>query len=165
MGKTGKAVTYGQIKKIYAAAKERGMDGDLLHEHMEMLLHKSSIKELTKREAATLIDSLEGKTGSRSRKEGKTSRQMYLICGLMKELGWVTAEGEPDMARLNSFLRSDKVGFRLSDYQWLSIGMASDLIEALKSMVKRKREKEVAGQEEAGYNEGVRQGDTGGSDA
>lgn len=165
MGKTGKAVTYDQIKKIYAAARERGMDNDLLHEHMEMLLHKPSIKELTKREAATLIDSLEGKTESRSRKERKTSKQMYFICGLMKELGWVTAEGEPDMARLNSFLQSDEAGFKLSDYRFLNIGTASDLIEALKAMAARKREKEVAGQEEAGYNDGVRQGDTGGSDA
>lgn len=145
MGKKGKAATYGQIRKIYAAAKERGIDSGLLHEHMEMLVHRSSIKELTKREAALLIDSLEGKTGSRSGKDLATSRQMYFIRILMKELGWVTAESEPDMARLNSFLQSKKVGFKLSDYRLLNIGLASDLIEALKSMVKRKREKEVAG--------------------
>lgn len=145
MGKMGKAATYGQIRKIYAVAKERGMDNDLLHEHMEMLVQRSSIRELTSREAAMLIDSLEGKTGSRSRKERATYRQMYFICGLMKELGWVTAEGEPDMAWLNRFLQSEDAGFKLSDYRLLNIGLASNLIEALKSMVKRKREKEVAG--------------------
>lgn len=143
MGKTGKAATYGQIRKIYAAARERGMDNDLLHEHMEMLLHRSSVKELTKREAAMLIDSLEGKVASGQ--DHATGRQMQYIFGLMKELGWVTEEGKPDIDRLNRFLQSEKAGFRLSDHRWLKKGTASDLIEALKAMAARKREKEVAG--------------------
>lgn len=143
MGKKGKAVTYDQVKKIYVAAKERGMDGDLLHEHMEMLLHRSSIKELTQREAAMLIDSLEGKVPSGQ--DHATGRQMQYICGLMKELGWMTEEGKPDLERLNRFLQSEKAGFHLSDYRWLKKGTASDLIEALKAMAARNREKEVAG--------------------
>ena len=143
MGKTGKAVTYGQIKMIYAAARGRGMDNDLLREHMEMLLHRSSIKELTKREAAMLIDSLEGKAASGQ--DHATGRQMQYIFGLMKELGWMTEEGKPDIDRLNRFLQSEKAGFCLSDYRWLKKGTASDLIEALKAMAARKREKEVAG--------------------
>lgn len=145
MEKTGRAVTYSQIKKIHALAKERGMDNDLLHEHMEMLVHQSSIKDLTKREAIILIDSLEGKTGKRSGKDRATFKQMHFIYGLMKELGWVTGEGKPDMARLNRFLQSEESGFKLSDHRLLNIRMASDLIEALKAMAARKREKEVAG--------------------
>lgn len=145
MEKTGRAVTYSQIKKIHALAKERGMDNDLLHEHMEMLVHQSSIKDLTKREAIILIDSLEGKTGKRSGKDRATFKQMNFIYGLMKELGWVTGEGKPDMARLNRFLQSEESGFKLSDHRLLNIRMASDLIEALKAMAARKREKEVAG--------------------
>lgn len=151
MGKTGKAVTYGQIKKIYAVARERGIDNDLLHEHMEMLLHRSSVKDLTKREAAVLVDSLEGKAASGG--AHATGKQMHYIYGLMKELGWTTEEGKPDLDRLNRFLQSDKAGFRLSDYRWLKKGPASDLIEALKAMLERKQEKEVAGQGEAGYND------------
>lgn len=57
----------------------------------------------------------------------------------------MTEEGKPDIDRLNRFLQSEKVGFRLSDYRWLKKGTASDLIEALKAMAARKREKEVAG--------------------
>lgn len=143
MGKTGKAVTYGQIKMIYAAARGRGMDNDLLHEHMEMLVHKTSIKELTRREAAMLIDSLEGKAVSGQ--DHATGRQMQYIYGLMKELEWMTEEGKPDFDRLNRFLQSEKAGFCLSDYRWLKKGTASDLIEALKAMAARKRETEVAG--------------------
>lgn len=119
------------------------MDNDLLHEHMEMLLHRSSIKELTKREAAMLIDSLEGKAASGQ--DHATGRQMQYIFGLMKELGWMTEEGKPDIDRLNRFLQSEKAGFCLSDYRWLKKGTASDLIEALKAMAARKREKEVTG--------------------
>lgn len=143
MGKTGKAVTYGQIKMIYAAARGRGMDNDLLHEHMEMLVHRTSIKELTRKEAAMLIDSLDGK--ALSGQDHATGRQMQYIFALMKELGWMTEEGKPDIDRLNRFLQSEKAGFRLSDYRWLKKGTASDLIEALKAMAARKREKEVAG--------------------
>lgn len=145
MGKNGKAVTYSQIKKIYAVAGERGIDNELLHEHMETLLQRQSIKELTRREAVRLIDSLEGKPESRDRKSRATPKQMQFIYGLMKELGWVTGDREPDLARLNRFLQSDEAGFGLSDYRLLNIGMASNLIEALKAMLKRKQEKEVAG--------------------
>lgn len=136
-------VTGGQIKKIYAAARELGMDRDLLHEHMEMLVHRSSVRDLTKDEAITLIDSLEGKgvTG----KGHATKRQMSYIYTLMRELEWTTEDGKPDLERLNRFLQSDKAGFKLDDYRWLKRRSASDLIEALKSMLSRKQEKEVAG--------------------
>lgn len=136
-------VTGGQIKKIYAAARELGMDRDLLHEHMEMLVHRSSVRDLTKDEAITLIDSLEGKavTG----KGHATKRQMSYIYILMRELEWTTEDGKPDLERLNRFLQSDKAGFKLDDYRWLKRRSASDLIEALKSMLSRKQEKEVAG--------------------
>ena len=144
MGRTKKAVTYGQIKKIHVLANERGMDNDLLHEHMEMLVGKSSIRALTRQEAITLIDSLEGKAGNRNVKDRATARQMHYIYGLMNELGWTAEAGKPDLDRLNRFLRSDKAGFNLEDYRWLDIGTASNLIEALKAMLTREQEKKVA---------------------
>ncbi len=144
MGRAKKAVTYDQIKKIHVLAKERGMDNDLLHTHMEMLVEKSSIRELTKQEAIILIDSLEGKAGSRNVKDRATARQLHYIYGLINELGWTTEEGKPDLDRLNRFLRSDKAGFNLEDYRWLDIGTASNLIEALKAMLTREQEKKVA---------------------
>lgn len=138
-----KAVTYSQIKKIHVLAKERGMDNDLLHEHMEMLVGKSSIRELTKKDAIALIDSLEGK-GGRNVKDRATARQMYRIFELMKEMGWTAEDGKPDLDRLNSFLRSEKTGFNLSDYRWLNIRLASDLIEAFKRIAAEERENKVA---------------------
>lgn len=144
MGRAKKAVTYEQIKKIYALAKERGMDNDLLHEHMEMLTGKPSIRALTKQEGIILIDSLEGKAGNRNVKDRATAKQMHYIYGLMKELGWTNEEGKPDLDRLNRFLRSDKAGFNLEDYRWLNIGTASSLIEAFKDMASREKGKTVA---------------------
>lgn len=144
MGRKGKAVTYSQIKKIYALAKEYGMDNDLLHEHMGMLTGKASMKELSMKEAAALIDSLEGKNAGRSAKDRATSRQMHYIYGLMKEIGWADEDGRPDMKRLNRFLGSPDAGFRVSDYRLLNIGMASNLIEALKAMASRGQGKKVA---------------------
>lgn len=146
MGRTKKAVTltYAQIKKIHVLANGRGMDNDLLHEHMEMLTGRTSIRELTRQEAAMLIDSLEGGAGKRNGRDRATSRQMHYIYGLMKELGWVTGDGKPDLDRLNRFLRSDKAGFSLEDYRWLNIGTASSLIEALKAMAIRGQGKTVA---------------------
>lgn len=140
MGRAAKAVTYEQIKKIHALARERGMDRDLLHEHVEMLTEKSSIKLLTKQEAIVVIDSLEGKTLGRPVENRATHKQMHYIYGLMKELGWVTEDGKADVDRLNRFLQSDKTGFKLSDYRWLNVGTASNLIEALKAMAARQKE-------------------------
>lgn len=139
-----KAVTYAQIKKIYVLARERGMDDELLHAHIEMRVGKQSIRELTKKDAAALIDSLEGKASSRDVKDRATARQMHFIFGLMKEMGWTTEGGKPDIDRLNRFLQSDKAGFKISDYRLLNIGLASNLIEAFKKMSARGQEKMVA---------------------
>lgn len=144
MGKREKAVTYAQIRRIYMSAGERGMDNDLLHEHLEMLTGKESIRALSVSEAALLIDSLEGKTAGRPAGNRATSRQMYYIYGLMKELNWITKDGKPDMDRLNHFLQSDKTGFKLADYRWLDVGNASRLIEALKAISARGQAKKVA---------------------
>ncbi len=137
MGRVEKAVTYAQIKKIFALARERGMDNDLLHEHLQMLTKRDSLSNLSRSEAVLLIDSLEGRPGAPKGQEKASSRQMSYIFGLMKAIGWVTETGKPDMERLDGFLQSDRAGFRLGSYKWLDRKKASDLIEALKQMQER----------------------------
>lgn len=56
-------ITTSQMRKIYAAAREHGLDNDLLHIHLQTVTGKESLKELTMSEAIKLIDSLEGKKG------------------------------------------------------------------------------------------------------
>lgn len=137
MERDGKVITGAQIKKIYALARERGMDADLLHAHLETLVKKSSLKDLTVSEGIQLIDSLEGKPGFSKGEDKASWKQMQYIYVLMKKIGWVNPDGTPDICRLDRFLQSPRAGINLGSYQWLTRSKASKLIEALKSMSER----------------------------
>lgn len=125
-------ITAAQIKKIHAAARERGVDDDLLHEHIYRLVKKDSIKILTREEAAKVIDSLEGKphTG----KDAMTQKQRLYLLALVKKLGWTDENGKTDEKRLNGMCEKYA---KVSRYEWLTRSGASKLIEALKSMASR----------------------------
>ena len=142
MGKKGKTISAAQMRKIFALARERGLDDELLHAYVQSITHKESIRELSLKEGIKVIDSLEGKP-----KVGTASdKQMKYIQGLMMELGWITDIGTPDMERLDRFLQSPRAGINLGSHKWLTRSKASQLIEALKSMVEReKKEKDIAG--------------------
>lgn len=132
-----KIISAGQMRKIYALARERGMDNDLLHAHVQTLTGKDSMKDLTMPEGIRIIESLEGKPSELKGQIKASFRQMQYIYGLMKQLGWVTDTGEPDMERLDRFLQSPKAGINLGSHKWLTKTKASKLIEALKSMAER----------------------------
>lgn len=132
-----KIISAGQMRKIYVLARERGMDNDLLHAHVQTLTGKESMKDLTMPEGIRVIESLEGKPSELKGQMKASYRQMQYIYGLMKQLGWVTGTGEPDTERLDRFLQSPKAGINLGSYKWLTKTKASQLIEALKSMSTR----------------------------
>lgn len=132
-------ITAAQIKKIHAAARERGVDNDLLHEHIHMLVKKDSIKILTKEEAAKVIDSLEGKT--HTGKDHMTQKQRLYLLALVKKLGWTDESGRADEKRLNGMCEKYA---QVSRYEWLTRRSASDMIEALKNMVKKIEQAEKA---------------------
>lgn len=136
MGKKEKAASAAQVRKIYALARERGMDADLLHAHMETVCGKASMKEITVSDGIRIIDSLEEKR-KEAGKESASQRQLRYIYGLMRKIGWTTEAGEPDTDRLDRFLQSPKAGFNLGSHKWLTRPAASRLIEALKDMDKR----------------------------
>lgn len=122
-------VTAAQIRKIYIAAREHGIDDDLLHEHVFMAVKKDSIKLLTREEAAKVIDSLEGRQASG--KDPMTQKQRWYILSLAKKLGWTDEAGKVDEKRLNGMCEKyAKAGC----YKWLSKNGASKVIEALKNM-------------------------------
>lgn len=125
-------VTAAQVRKIYITARERGVDNDLLHEHIERLVKKDSIKLLTKEEAAEVIDSLEGKphTG----KDAMTQKQRLYLLALAKKLGWTDGSGKVDEKRLNGMCGKYA---KVSRYEWLTRSGASRLIEALKNMASK----------------------------
>lgn len=133
-----KVISVSQMRKIYALARERGMDSDLLHAHIHALTEKESMKNLTMMEGIRIIESLEGKPSEIKGQVKASYKQMQYIYGLMKQSGWVTGTGEPDMERLDRFLQSPKAGINLGSYKWLTKEKASKLIEALKSISERK---------------------------
>lgn len=128
--------TAAQIRKIHVLARERAMDDDLLHLHVQNLTHKGHIRDLTVMEAIWVIDSLEGRSKD-PRRELATSRQMWRIRKMLVELGWADENGEADMGRLDGFLR-ERVG--IAHYKWLDKTKASQAIEALKAMLERQQE-------------------------
>lgn len=129
-------ITTAQLRKIYVLARERAMDDDLLHLHIQNLTHKEHIRELTVMEAIWVIDSLEGRPRE-PKKEPATSRQMWFMRKLLVELGWADENGEADMGRLDGFLRER---FGVAHHKWLDKSKASQVIEALKAMLERQQE-------------------------
>ena len=160
MGKTEKAITAAQVRKIHVLARERGMDDDLLHAHIQALTQKDSVKKLSLREGISIIDSLEGKPRETQGQAKASYKQLQYIYGLMKNIGWVTETGEPDTDRLDRFLQPHRAGINLGSYKWLTRLSASKLIEALKSMHERQQnetgicgKKNVAGCKGVVYND------------
>lgn len=122
-------ITAAQIKKIHVAARERGVDDDLLHEHIALLVKKDSIRLLTREEAAKVIDSLEGKP--HSGKDAMTQKQRLYLLALAKKLGWTDESGKVDEKRLDGMCEKYA---KVSRYEWLTRSGAYKLIEALKNM-------------------------------
>ncbi len=122
-------ITLAQIRKLHASCRERGIDNDLLHEHIRMLTGKGSVKELTRRDAMRVIDSLEGKTSYCQ--NPASDKQMAYIRVLMRDLGWTDGLGNPDMERLDGMCRKY---VKTDCHKWLDKSGASKIIEALKNM-------------------------------
>lgn len=129
-------ITQSQIRKIYALCRGLAIDDDLLHEHIYACTKKKSVKELNIAEAIKVIDSLSGKKPAG---EAASYRQLSYIKSLMKQLGWVTESGVPDMARLSGLC---KKMYKIESYRWLDVKSASGIIEALKELIERKETEE-----------------------
>lgn len=128
-------ITQAQIRKIHATGRAFGLDRDILHEHIHMLTGKESMKDLTCREAAEVIDSLTGKAPAV--RDTASARQAAYIRGLVKGLGWMDSRGGPDMERLNGMCRKYT---KAQSFGQLDKSSASALIEALKNMKKQRQE-------------------------
>lgn len=130
------------IKKVWGIAKspELKLTDEELHLVVQAHTGKDSIKALNKRELTTVIRVLSGMKYSvknenrgRSRSGGNpaTENQRKKIYHLTQELGW----DKP--SRVNGLCQKM---FKVSRVEWLTYQQCSKLIEALKSMAKRKGE-------------------------
>lgn len=126
------AMTNKQIGKIYAMAKRLGMDRDELHCMVHGLTGCDSLRTLSVKQGARVIDRLNILAGVESEPPNRASKaQQRMILKLADEMGWL---GEP--ARLRGFLEA-KAG--VSDAKFLSIDSARRIIEALKAIQKGNR--------------------------
>ncbi len=131
-----KPVTVQQKKKIYAVAREIGIDNDLLHALVEKRFSKQHISDLTLIQAGALIDYLEERKG-RGRNiqlpSGRkvplvTDKQLYKINQLARQLGWDNPKRLPGFCK--KYAGVDKP-------EWLTKEQAWRVIEGLKSLVKQ----------------------------
>jgi len=127
-----------QRRKIFKLKAEKGLDDDMLRSYVHTLVGKSSLKELTIRDAITVIDALEDK---KQNAPGMISnKQQKYIQGLAVDYGWVGENKKVDMLRLNHWLKSK---YGVNSIIWLTSKLASDAIEGLKAMIAREKEKQT----------------------
>lgn len=112
-----------QLRKLYALARNKDMDNDVLHSFVWAITHKEHISELTGAEGIKVIDVLEHPAEEQQRNRASI-KQIKYIKGLAKDMGW-------GAERLQGFIR--KVG-RVDDIRWLTPHQASDVIEGLKKL-------------------------------
>lgn len=132
-------ISAAQQRKIHVTARELGMDDDLLHEYVEMLTEKTSLKDLTTAEAVKVIDGLEGKKGYAAGDRISWRQESY-IKSLMKQLGWVDEAGEPDKKRLDGFVRKQ---YGVDDSRWMTRKIASRVIEGLKALADHQKKQQA----------------------
>ena len=130
------------IKKLWGIAKcpELKLSDEDLHLIVAKYTGKDSIRDLNSRELSTCIreigklrDSAKKSSGKRYGGNPQTENQRKKIYKLTRELGW----DKP--ARVNGMCQKM---FGVSAVEWLNYQQCSKLIEALKSMLKRQKEKE-----------------------
>lgn len=131
-----KMISPAQLRMIYGIARRGDMDDEILHRYAHYFTKKDSLKELTSREAAQLIDHLQKATGEKERNipDRATEAQRKYIIVLASQLGMTV-----DSQAFRGFLRKY---FGVDDIRFLTQTNASKVIEALKAMNIRKQAKE-----------------------
>lgn len=135
---TVKMITAAQLRNIYGIGKRHDLDDDWIHYCAETLFGKESLKELTCREAAQMIDRMRGITGEAMKPilNRASEEQRKYILGLAGKLGMLE-----DPKRLRRFLRAR---FGVDDVAFLTPQNAGKVIEGLKAMIRREeKQREV----------------------
>ncbi|AJA42396.1 hypothetical protein AJ85_05735 [Alkalihalobacillus alcalophilus ATCC 27647 = CGMCC 1.3604] len=130
----------GQLRKIWATAKELNLEEDDLRSVVSEVSGSPSISSLTFDQAKAVIDRLGGKNNqpskankSNKRKSSQVSnQQIWKIQQLEKELGW-----EDNPKRMKAFMKKYAGVDRI---EWLTPQKAWRLIESLKKLTEKENE-------------------------
>lgn len=131
--KSAKPITQPQLRKIYAEAREAGLDNDYLHELIYSIHGKESLKDLQMWEAAMLIDALVKMNNGGKPPGMMTEKQEWLLLDYQQKLGWTDAQ-------LRGFVK--KYG-HVDFIQWLTREGASKMIEAVKNVYLKQQKEET----------------------
>lgn len=128
-----KGITKQQIRMIWALCHRLGMDEQTLHGLAQTVTGVSSIRQLSRPQAARLIEMLLTKAGFKTqtfpRRPGlNTPHQLAYIEGLTTQLGWRERQTRGLARRM----------YRVRRLKDLGVRQASGLIEALKAIRLRK---------------------------
>jgi hypothetical protein len=121
-------ITKAQMRKMWAMAKELGMDGVDLHGLVFNLTRKEHISQVTKAQAIIVIDYLVDRKKGDYRPEMASAQQMYKIRKLAGEMGW-------EDYRLKGFIRKYA---GVENERWLDARRAYNIIEGLKKVKERR---------------------------
>lgn len=117
----------GQMRMIYALARQAGMDNDTLHDMAMGITGKESLSAMSAAEGARVIDRLKAYLGANGDIPNRaTQKQQWLICRIEAEIGWKNAPN-----RLRGLIQ--RVA-GVSDARFLTVDQARKVIEALKAM-------------------------------
>lgn len=119
-----------QLRKMYATARELGIDNELLHSLVFNLTGIQHISALTTREAILVIDELDKRKGIKPQTNKNPNRispeQIWKVRDLEKKLGW-----DENPKRLKGFIRKYA---KVDVLDWLNPWQASNVIEGMKNL-------------------------------
>lgn len=121
-------ITQAQLKKIWATARELGIEEEVLRKRVEQVCGSRSLSSLSKDDANRVIDSLERHTG-RTRNGRASEGQIYKVRQIEKQLGW-----DENPKRLQAFIKKYA---KVERIDWLTSAQAWRLIESLKKVLEK----------------------------
>jgi len=133
-------ITRAQMRKLWALAKEIGIDEVDLRGLVLNLTGREHISQITKAQAIIVIDYLVDRKKGNWRPAMASAQQMHKIRSLAKEMGW-------DDGRLKGFVRKYA---GVENERWLDARRAYNIIEGLKKIKERQTKTEKAESEERG---------------
>jgi hypothetical protein len=134
-------ITKPQIKKIFAMAKQLGMDEVDLRGLAYNLTGSESISTMTKKHAGRLIDYLNDRSRGDYRPQAVSRQQLYLMKKMAAELGWSNPR------QLAGFIKRQA---GVENERWLDANGARKVIEGLKKVLERSKKGNVNSQKGGG---------------
>ncbi len=122
------------LKAIWATAHELGLTTDNVHDVVYREVGKEGLRQCSAPELHKVLDALKLHVKMSKELTGRISdKQLSYIRGLEKQLGW-----SDDPKRLQGFVKKFA---KVDDVKWLTAKQASKIIEGMKKIVDRDKER------------------------